>query len=530
MILEKVYSEKVGMPHRRKFAQFFTPEEIAKVMTSWVLRNPSLKKVLEPAFGLGVFSRLLLKENPFLEIKGFDIDPLIFEEANNSFRNFPNVKLSLEDYLFNDWDKKYDGILCNPPYFKFHDYKNKNALGVIKNKLGISLSGFTNIYTLFLLKSIYQLNKGGKAAYIIPSEFLNSDYGTFVKKYLIESNALKHIIIFDFKENVFSDALTTSAILFLSKDKKPSRVSFTTIQNKQQIEELKRQVESNQGPLPTHSIYTYDLDPNIKWRAYYQKQVSKKYRSLVPFKKVAKVVRGIATGANDFFIFNKEKAEKLEIPENSLLPCITKSKDINSPFFTAEHFDSLVSANANIFLFNAGKEPTDTRVLEYIDFGEGEGINQRFLTSRRTPWFINEKRPPSPIWVSVFNRKKVKFIRNEAGISNLTTFHCIYPEADLFSQIHIDLLFAYLLTDMAKEIFSDNRREYGDGLKKFEPNDLNNGLMPDLTQLTEEEKGNINTLYHSYRESVIENQENKSFIEEIEKILKKVYEVEQSII
>ena len=370
------------------------------------------------------------------------------------------------------------------------------------------------------------MNKGGKAAFIIPSEFLNSDYGTHVKQYLIKSNALKHIIIFDFKENIFDDALTTSAILLLSKDDNSASVGFTSIENRQQFEDIKKQVKSDEVKLSSKTINTKELDPNVKWRAYYQKQLSKKYKNLIPFKNIGKVVRGIATGANNYFTFNKEKAKKLNIPNSSLLPCITKSKDVNTPFFTTERFKELVNANVNIFLFNAGKNPTDNNVLDYIKFGEEEGVNKKFLTSRRTPWFINENRPPSPIWVSVFNRNNVKFIRNEAKISNLTTFHCIYLKSDLFSKIDVDLLFAYLLTDIAKEIFSDNRREYGDGLKKFEPNDLNNGLMLDLSHLTDEEKGEIKILYHAYRKSIIEHKENKSYIEEIEMTLKKKYEAE----
>jgi adenine-specific DNA-methyltransferase len=527
VILEKTYSKKVGISHRKKYAQFFTPEEVAEVMVDWVLKNKSLKKVLEPAFGLGVFSRLILKQSPNLEIKGFDVDPLIFEDANRSFRDFSNVNIILEDYLFSDWSNKYDGILCNPPYFKFHDYENKKALKEIRERLKVNLNGFTNIYTLFLLKSIYQLNEGGKAAYIIPSEFLNSDYGTYIKEYLIKSNALKHIIIFDFKENIFDDALTTSAILLLSKDNNSSSVSFTTIENRLQFERIKSQIKNCQTEGFSKPINNKDLNPNIKWRAYYQEQLSKNYKNLVPFKKVAKVVRGIATGANEYFIFNKEKSERLNISHDSLLPCITKSKDVNSPFFTTKQFEKLVDTNANIYLFNAGKVPTNNNTLNYIALGEKEGINKRFLTSRRNPWFINENRPPSPIWVSVFNRNKVKFIRNEVEISNLTTFHCIYLKTDLFSSIDVDLLFAYLLTDIAGEIFSDNRREYGDGLKKFEPNDLNNGLMLDLSLLTEEEKDDIKTLYYAYRESVIKGKEKKPYLEEIEGILKKKYEAEQ---
>jgi adenine-specific DNA-methyltransferase len=66
MILEKTYSKKVGLSHRKKYAQFFTPEEIAVLMIDWVLQNENLQKVLEPAFGLGVFSRLLLNQKPDL--------------------------------------------------------------------------------------------------------------------------------------------------------------------------------------------------------------------------------------------------------------------------------------------------------------------------------------------------------------------------------------------------------------------------------------------------------------------------------
>lgn len=524
MILEEIYSEKVGISHRKKYAQFFTPDAVAEVMVDWVLENQSLEKVLEPAFGLGVFSRLLLTQKPNLEVKGFDVDPVIFEEANKSFSEFPNVDLILEDYLFNDWNNKYDGILCNPPYFKFHDYENKKALEEIKERLNVNLNGFTNIYTLFLLKSIFQLKEGGKAAYIIPSEFLNSDYGTHVKRYLLKSNALKHVIIFDFKEKVFDTALTTSAILLISKDNISSDLSFTSIENIQDLKNLKSKPQSNEPNLSTKIISNSDLDPNIKWRAYYQKQLSKKYKNLVPFNRVAKVVRGIATGANEYFVLNREKMDRFNLPINSVLPCITKSKDIDTPFFTEEYFEGLANANANIYLFNAGKNPTDKNVLDYIQLGEEKSINKKFLTSRRKPWFLNENRPPSPIWVSVFNRNNVKFIRNEAGISNLTTFHCVYQTSNIFNKIDIDLLFAYLLTGTAKDIFSDNRREYGDGLKKFEPNDLNNGLMLDLSLLNGEEQNKIKILYKAYRKSIIEGIENKSYLEEIETFLEEKYQ------
>lgn len=524
MILEATYKKKVSLAHRKKFAQFFTPETIAEIMTKWLLANDKLKNVLEPAFGLGVFSRFLIAKNEKLNIKGFDVDPVIYNTAKQSFLGNRNIQLYLEDYLFNDWENKYDGIICNPPYFKFHDYENKNTLQEIKHRLKINLSGFTNIYTLFILKSIYQLKDNGRIAYIVPSEFLNSDYGTFVKDYLLKSNVLRHIIIFDFKENVFDDALTTSAILLLAKDKNDEKVQITTINKSNQLKSISELIENypkNKGEI---QIDKNKIDPKIKWRKYYQKQQSSKYKNLVKFSEVAKVVRGIATGANDYFSFNIQKAKKHKIDERFLLPCITKSKDIEKPFFTKDDFEKLKNNNANVFLIDADKKQQDENVLNYIKLGEQQEINKKFLTSKRKPWYKLENRVPPPIWVGVFNRSGLKFIRNEAGIRNLTTFHCIYLVENLFNKIEIDLLFAYLLTDVAKQIFNDNRREYGDGLKKFEPNDLNKAYMLDLSKLGKNTYKKIISTYQDYKISVIQNNENLELIEKINNILKKEYE------
>ena len=74
---EAIYSDNVPLSHRKKYAQFFTPPIIADIMVSWLLGNDKLHLVLEPAFGLGIFSRTLLsKSNSDLTIKGFDIDKI----------------------------------------------------------------------------------------------------------------------------------------------------------------------------------------------------------------------------------------------------------------------------------------------------------------------------------------------------------------------------------------------------------------------------------------------------------------------
>ena len=70
---------------------------------------------------------------------------------------------------------------------------------------------------------------------------------------------------------------------------------------------------------------------------------------------------------------------------------------------------------------------------------------------------------------------------------------------DANNQISLVLLHAYLITRTAAAIFEMNSREYGKGLKKFEPNDLNRGLMIDINKLDTKEKQSILKLYNQYR-------------------------------
>jgi len=525
MAAEIIYKKKTSIEHRKRYAQFFTPEPVAQIMAAWLLENSQLKTVLEPAFGLGIFSRFLMSKNPNIQIKGFDVDPKILNTAKQIFLNINNIELLLEDYLFNDWENKYDGIICNPPYFKFHDYKSKETLLEISKRLNVKLSGFTNIYTLFLLKSIYQLNENGRLAYIVPSEFLNSDYGTHIKNYLLQSKTLRHIIIVDFKENVFNDALTTSAILLLAKDKHTDKLHISNIQNIKELQIIEDFVNKYPKLNNQKAFDIGNIDPDTKWRVYYQNQASARYKHLIKFSEVAKVTRGIATGANEYFSFNVEKAKKYGVDEDYLLPVITKSKNIEKSFFTTDDFEKLKERNANIYLLDADKKEQSPAIKKYIALGEKNEIHKKYLTSKRNPWYRLEKRPAPPIWVGVFNRSGLKFIRNETQVKNLTTFHCIYLSEGLFNTIDIDLLFAYLLTPTAHEILNDNRREYGDGLNKFEPNDLNKASVLDLSKLNDEYKSEIMEFYRLYRQSVLLNKENKDYIQKIDEIIKKEYRI-----
>jgi adenine-specific DNA-methyltransferase len=518
---EDGYTASVAEGHRKKLGQFFTPMPVAEFMAKWVVGNPRARTILDPAIGMGIFFRSILKlekQNSY-EFSGYDIDPTICGRVKSLFTAFKHIDFELknEDYLFNDWLKKYDGIICNPPYFKFQDYKNRAAsLAELQTRLGVNLSGFTNIYTMFMLKSINQLSPDGRAAYLVPSEFLNAGYGTIVKKHLLENGSLRHVILFRSNENIFSNALTTSCILLFANDNQSKPVTFVDARKDEDLQIHYWRLADYPNAKVNGKARPYaDLNPDLKWRVYYEKQSGAKFRDLVPLSSYGKVVRGIATGDNDYFTFDEKKKVEFGIKDEFLLPCLTKAVQAGGSFFTQKYFADLRLRGNRIFLLNAA-DLTDDSLQRYLKLGEKSGVNKRYLTRHRSPWHAIENRPPAPILITVFNRTGLRFVRNEANIRSLTSFHAFYPHS--FAATKTNLLMAYFLTDLSREILNDNRREYGGGLNKFEPNDLNEAGVINLEVIDASTERLIQEAYENYRASVLRSRPDRDALETLNSI------------
>ena len=108
--------------------------------------------------------------------------------------------------------------------------------------------------------------------------------------------------------------------------------------------------------------------------------------------------------------------------------------------------------------------------------GESKQYHQRYLTGARTPWYKAERRVPSPLLMGVFFRGEYKVIRNTSKAIALTCFHGFQP--NLFGAACIDRLFLFLFSAKGRQIVSRSRRQYGGGLDKYEPGDINSASVP----------------------------------------------------
>ena len=481
---KETYFKRTSEEHRRRFAQHFTPEKIARLMCSWVCELKP-ERILDPAVGLGIFPGILREMLPTASITGVDIDPLIFEFASAQLRNSA-VRLVNGDFLSEDCEDSFDAIVANPPYIRHHDFRHSSdLLTSISRRSGVKIPRTMNMYGLFVLEICRRLKVGGRAAIVIPTEWANSNFGAALKTFFSGNDLLNTLLYLSSESRPFETALTTACVLFIEKPA-AARASPTvrcvyinSLDADLRLESVVRGKPADPDSAIVKNIPLQALMATDKWDHLLSHQDEINLDGTVPLKSIGTTRRGIATGANAFFHLNLETAIAVGIQRRNLLPCVGRAQDVRGLIFDNYDADRLIAERAPSHLVGIVGEPNEAE-LAYIEAGVSQGLPSRHLLAARKTWFRMEQRPPAPIWAAVQSRTGLRFVRNRAGALNLTTFHCIYPR-DL-REIYLDALTVCLNSTPVQKMLKREVRTYGGGLEKLQPDDLLKIRLPALNQ------------------------------------------------
>jgi adenine-specific DNA-methyltransferase len=468
----------------KQMGQVATPEPVAAVMAKWVM-SPKPRIVLDPAAGLGGLLTACRQFDGRVQLVGVERDVETLQRAKTTAPR--GAKLILADYLKSDAGL-FDGIIANPPYVKAQrlDYSEEDWC-YFEERLGTPLDRLTNLYALFLLKIWEDLASGGRAAVILPAEFLNANFGHEIKERLLRAIQPVGIAIFASSLNVFADALTTSAIVLLEKGRAIKEPIWARLA--ESVEDAEAFVAGLlAGRISTAGNGLIDLaalNPKDKWLNLLLNGATE--RAPVRFaKRVGDYFncrRGIATGANDFFCLSRAEMREHHLTETHVEPCITKATDADGLVFTSKKLDVLVTRDRRCFLLNPSRNGQN--LTRYLELGEQQGIPKRHLPSHRPVWYLPENRAVADIWAAVFSRESVKFILNTSGAKNLTCFHGLYAKAGCENLPPLMTLF--LNSSDGRRAFSQVNRFYGDGLNKLEPKDVEDMPCPVMPKLSQAE-------------------------------------------
>lgn len=495
--LQAFLDSKKSLLERNKLGQFATPSLLAREIVQETLKifNQKNIKLLEPSAGTGSFILNLLDSLPLdktiEKIIGIEKDT-VYGEASKEFYRKNSIDL---DYIIGDFtdlepNEKVNLILANPPYVRHHYIPNKLELvEKVLDKTGIKLSGLSGLYIYFILLSHAWLEADGIACWLIPSEFLDVNYGKKLKEYLLKDVTTLKIHRFDTAQSKFSDALVSSAVVWYKKTL-PSlshHIDFTF-------------GESISNPAISKKVKIEDLMTESKWSRFPQNDI-RKDTGEPKLKDYFRISRGIATGENTFFILTKDGILEKNLPFDQFRPILPRPKDLESLYIQSDK-SGLPLVQKQLFVLNTLLTIDQIKEIypslhEYLAEGVTRGVNQRHLCKTRKIWYYQEQRKSSQFYCSYIGRAKdsgkspFKFIYNESEAIVNNSYLILYPlpnlEAALKKSPHLASKIIDCLNNIDASCMTEEGRTYGGGMQKMEPKELGNVNAKIIAELIADE-------------------------------------------
>ncbi len=469
---QAAYCDSQDRAYRKAAGQFFTPRWVASGMARWVMACQP-ENILDPAVGFGILLDECRRQGYSGRLTGYDIDAAILEKWSCDMGRELQAEIERQDFLATA-SRPIAAAIVNPPYNRFQNRELSEALqGELRQIAGVATSGYTNQYALFIYLVISRLKPGGRAAFIVPSEFLATGYGEQVKSFICKNKRLSCIILFDTAERIFSEAATTACVLLF--DGAPC--------NQLKVWNLSGELEAGkfhaiceeQENFPPHAYIAYDqLDPQRNWQGLGQGDHNNV--GMVALWTFGDIKRGIATGANEFFVLRPSEARSRSLASENLVDCIASAASAPSLIFDDIQLKNLQAEDKPCYLFHGLGAETDS-AHQYVLYGQELGVDQRYLTRMRKPWYRLESRRPAALLLAVFGRSGFRVCLNRTQAVNLTAFHGFYPHPGMARWV--PLIWLYLQGPMAHARYASQQRAYGDGLKKLEPGDWAKLHVPD---------------------------------------------------
>lgn len=463
----------------REKGQFWTPDWITEAMVEYVLSGGS-DHLFDPAVGPGAFFRAAKafssEHHRQIQLQGMDIDPSVFAQSRQlglSAEDFTNVRIA--DFVLDPPARKLQAIVANPPYIRHHrlsqDTKDRlKALGAAT--LGQPLDGRAGLHVYFLLQALRILKHGGRLAFIMPADTCEGVFAKPLWKWITRNFRLEAVISFDPHASPFPQ-IDTNPLIFMIRNIEPAKDFLWARCRNAFSDDLKIWVRSgfqrpNQDTLTVTQRSVAEAISTGLSRP--PAGLDDKSPLLGDF---AKVLRGVATGANDFFFLTLERVLSLETPIGFFSTAIGRTRDVPGNEITGELIKSLQAKGRPTFLLHLNDISPDEfppLLVKYLKSGEALGLPQKPLLSQRTPWYHMERRMPPPILFAYLGRRNVRFIRNYAGAIPLTSFLCIYPHDD--SDDGINKFWQVLNHQETVANLPLVGKSYGSGAVKVEPRAL----------------------------------------------------------
>ncbi len=495
--LQTFIDNNKSIKSRRKLGQFATPYELAQEIVSFGLTLQEKREIsfLEPALGTGAFYSALLSEcdkqnKTLMNAVGVELDSDFFDAAEDLWSN-TIINLIKGDFTETNCSRKINFLVSNPPYVRHHYIGQERKVklsNMTKNETGLALSKLAGLYCYFILSAHKWLAPNAICGWLVPSEFMDVNYGGMLKKYLLEKVRLLRIHRYNPENCKFDDALVSSCVVWfkneITTENYDVEFSYGGTHEKPEIRRI-----INKNTLTEHKKWTHLCNEPPK-----TEQAPNTY--IPTLGDFFTIKRGLATGDNKFFILSKEQIEELNLDMNFFTPILPSPRHLKcNEIFSDKNGYPLLDTQYFLLSSSLPEEEIKNQhpsVWEYLKGGK-ETTAQKYLCKNRRIWYYQENRTATPFLCSYMGRgtnehpAPFRFILNHTDAIATNSYLLLYPKnalSDLIAQSP-DILHKVweILTNITTSDLECEGRVYGGGLKKIEPRELAFVKCPPLAEL-----------------------------------------------
>ena len=380
--------------------------------------------------------------------------------------------------------KEYKAKLARSVYQAFPDYFGYNEnRDTVQHKLDAK----SDLYVYFYFHGLSLLNPKGSFCSITSNSWLDVKYGRNLQEFLLKQCYLKMILDNSAKRS-FATADVNTVICLISKPNKNQKsclqhmarfvkftVPFEAILDAVIFYEI--ETASAHENFPEHRIHLLSQksllvngnDENAKyigdkWGGKYLRApdiywtiLEKGKDKLVRLRDIAGVRRGLTTGVNEFFYLDDKQIQERGIEAEFLEPVIKSPRECKSFCVDPNQL------RFKLFMCHLDKASlAGTAALDYIEWGESQGFDQRPSCRGRAHWWDLGKQPSFDWLILRFRDKRNWTPINETRLllaSDVVFIGTLYNQNTIRSA---NAVANSTLTVLISEIYG--RVNLGDGL------------------------------------------------------------------
>ena len=451
-------------------------------MAAWVTeKNPS--ELFDPAVGPGTFFAAARTVGFDGGLRGFELDRSAFAGCGKLGLDASDFGcVTVGDFLQAGSGELFPAIISNPPYIRHHrlsDVRKAELKDYARGTLGFALDGRAGLQAYFFIKCLTMLAPGGRLAFLLPADVCEGFSSRALWNWIAEHFRIEAVLSFAESAAPFPQVDTNAMVFFLSRNQPAETLLWCRVEEPDGDAILRAINDGVRYSTIRESVKVLRRETKEAITTGLSRSPAPPDQDGYPFSRFARVMRGIATGENEFFFFTHAQLRAAKLPERFFRRAIGRTRDCPGAVISSEDLEALDAIGRPTWLLNLGDQPMESfpaPLRAHLERGEDAGISQGALVRTRRPWYRMEQRTPPPLLFAYLGRRDCRFVLNRSGVVPLTGFLCVYPYDD--TPKNVERLWRALNHPLTLSNLVYVAKSYGSGALKVEPRQLEHLKIP----------------------------------------------------